>query len=218
MVQDSPKQIEAPQAPHYALLVALYDLYCENGKHFLEHLWLEDAAPKAGLQTWPEIMSAASYLSKKKFIEDFNPVLQVYVKLTVRGIEFVEKCRNPKSKDRVSTSRPTSIVVHGNVIGGIQSNSPNSTQAVSVTLTKVDESIKQLGDLVSRSSASELDKEEAVAALERVRTLTTKAKSAEVIAKANEKLDLVKKTIGTAVELSKIAAPYITLLGEYFAK
>ncbi|TAK91616.1 MAG: hypothetical protein EPO07_19760 [Verrucomicrobia bacterium] len=111
MAQATAKQVESTKAPHQVLIEALYDMYCENGQIIFEHLWLEDAAKIAGIGTWPEIMGAASYLSQKKFIEDFDPALQVYVKLTVRGIEYVEKSRKPISNsERKST--PRSVVIH----------------------------------------------------------------------------------------------------------
>jgi hypothetical protein len=62
-----------------------------------------------------------------------------------------------------------------------------------------------------------LDKEDALLALERLNQLAQKEKTSDVIAKAKDKLDLVIKTLQVSTELSKIAAPYITLLAAHFS-
>jgi hypothetical protein len=140
MVQSPTKQIEPTQAPHYALLQALYDLYCENGQNLLAEIWLEDAAKIAGLKTWPDIMAAASYLSEKKFIGNFDPTLQEWAKLTVRGIEYVEKSRKPISI-RGKKASPTSVIIHNHNSPGANFNlgSGNIQQSwLELTSQKID--------------------------------------------------------------------------------
>lgn len=114
--------------------------------------------------------------------------------------------------------QPIHLNVNAPVYGTIQIQSPNSSQNVSISLNQVEVSLEKLKDLLSKSSINELDKEEALAAIDRINQLAHKPKTNDVIARAKEKLELVKNTIGTAVELSKITAPYIALIGEHFAK
>ena len=123
---------------------------------------------------------------------------------------------NDKKNGKQSADQLGSLAVvgSGNVI---QFHSSNSSQTASVSILKIEESVKKLSELIGQSSVSDLDKEEANAALERIHQLAQKPKSVEVLTTANEKLELVKNTIGTAVELSKIAAPYIAILANHFA-
>jgi hypothetical protein len=120
--------------------------------------------------------------------------------------------------DGARSVHPRDVVINGHVYGGVQVGNQNSTQTVSVHLTQLNESVAKLKQLVSESGVSSLEKEDAILALERISQLAAKEKSPEVVAKAKEKLELVRSTIGAAVDLSKIAAPYIAMLGEHFAK
>jgi len=110
-----------------------------------------------------------------------------------------------------------SLVIHGDVYGAVQIGNEHSSQSVLVQLTKVDQSISELKKLIPQAPASELDKEEALLALERLTQLSKKEKTPDVIARAKDKLEVVKNTLQTAVELGKVAAPYIALLAAHFA-
>ncbi len=209
-------QIESAQLQRIALLEAMYDLYKLNGGNVYQTLGLPQAGEKAGIKDYKDVWAAASYLSGKGLVEADGGGWTG--RMTVRGIDMVEKWRSPSHvNENEHTNQPASIVVHGHVIGGIQSNSPNSTQVIVTTLSKIDESVSKLKELVEKSSIAELDKEETVAALTRLQQLAQKPKSAEVIAKAKEKIEIVRNTIETAAELSKIAVPYIAMLANHFA-
>jgi Uncharacterized protein conserved in bacteria (DUF2321) len=132
-----------------------------------------------------------------------------------QAFPWAGKALNTK-KQKQSNSPLGSFAVVGNG-NTIQFQSPNSSQAASVSILQIEETIKRLNELVRECPANELDKEDATAALERIRQLAEKPKNAEVFARANEKLELVKNTIGTAVELGKIAVPYIAILANHFA-
>jgi hypothetical protein len=113
---------------------------------------------------------------------------------------------------------PNSLVIHGDVYGAVQIGNEHSSQSVSVQLSQVDRSISELQKMIPQTAASELDKEEALHALDRLTQLSKKEKSPDVIAKAKDKLEIVKNVIGTAVDLGKIATPYIAILGSHFAQ
>ena len=211
----SANNIERTREQRAAFLAAMYDLYIEQGQNLYVPVSLMKAGEKIGLKEWKEIFALATYLEEKNFISNIGGGWSG--RMTTYGVDVIEKARTPQPVREDKSFSPTNLVVNAPVVGGIQIHSPHSTQTVSVTLTKIDESVKNLGELIYKCSASELDKEEAIAALDRIRQLAEKSKSPEVLAKANEKLELVKNTIGTAVELSKVAAPYIALLANHFA-
>jgi hypothetical protein len=112
-------------------------------------------------------------------------------------------------------SRP-SVVIQGHVYGGVQIDSPNANQHVSVQLLQVDENIRKLRELMQNMSVDELEREDGLAALERISQLARKPKTPDVIKKAKEKLELVKAMFDLAKDVGTVAAPYITLLANAF--
>ncbi len=104
------------------------------------------------------------------------------------------------------------VIVQGSVYGGIQLDSPNASQNISVQLFQVDENIRRLKDLIQGGNIPELDKEEAIQALERISQLSRKEKEPSVVSKMKEKLELVKTTIDLSKDIIAPAAPYIAAL------
>lgn len=213
MAQPTTEEIDTLQGHRAALLDSLYNLSKQNVH---QPISLRDAAETIGLKDYQQALAVASYLDAKGL---FNLSGGGWGgRMTVSGIDLVEKWRSPGFlRDSKQAAQSASIVVHGNVVGGIQANSPNSMQMVSTSLTHLDESFTKLRECVEQSLADELDKEDASAALDLLRKLAQKPKSPEVFARAKEKLELVERTINTAAGLSKIAAPYIALLASHFA-
>jgi hypothetical protein len=129
----------------------------------------------------------------------------------------VQKLNGAPEINPSSSPSRNSVVIHGPVYGAVQVGSHSSTQSVVVNFSEVESSLCALKKLIPKSEATELKKEEALFALERIAQLSKKEKNSEVIALAKDKLEIVKNTIQTAVELGKIAAPHIGLLAQFFS-
>jgi len=129
-----------------------------------------------------------------------------------RGVRIIE---GKEPLPGIMTLIDNSVKIVGSPAAIVQVGNNNNA---SVSMPQIDQSIFELRNLVGKASASDLEKEEAISALERVYQLAQKPKSAEVSKKAKEKLELIRSTIGIASDLGEIAAHYITLLGEFFAK
>jgi hypothetical protein len=103
-------------------------------------------------------------------------------------------------------------------VHGLQVDSPLSSQTVITNqVSPALEAVLGLKRLVEQSSIPHLDREEISLALDRIGELSKREKSADVIAKANEKLEFVKKTLSISKDLANIAAPYLPLLYRAFA-
>lgn len=112
---------------------------------------------------------------------------------------------------------PSHVVVHGSVYGGIQVHSPHATQSNSVQPLQVDENIRKLRELLKEAPVSDLDKEEAGLALDRVSQLAQKAKTEEVLSKVKQKLDIVKVAFDVSKDIALIAGPYIGAITHLFS-
>lgn len=121
----------------------------------------------------------------------------------------VEKFSGPGARDPSARSQ---VLVQGSVYGGIQLESPHATQNVSVQILQLDENIRHLRELLRKAPLSELDKEEASHALERVSQLSRKERSPEVVSKIKEKLELVKTALDVGKDIAAAAAPYIAAI------
>ena len=121
----------------------------------------------------------------------------------------VEKCSGPTQGP---TPGRTQVIVHGPVYGGLQVGSPHSTQNISLQVPQVDENICELRKLLNEATISDLDREEAVLALDRIAQLSQKEKSPEVMSKLKERLEFVKTTFDLAKDIGGVAAPYIAAI------
>jgi hypothetical protein len=206
-------EVDRAQAQRVALLEAIFDV---SGQNVYQTILLDEAAKDAGIEGFDSMWAAASYLSNKGLIDADGGGFTA--RITVSGIDLVEGWRLPRrTQENTTTNAPTNFFLnHATVTGGIQFQSPNSTQTVSISITKFDESVEKLARLVGQCPASELDKEEAVAALERLRQLSKKDTSEEVVTRAKDKLEIVKGVLETAKGISEIAAPYLGMLSAHF--
>jgi hypothetical protein len=123
----------------------------------------------------------------------------------------VEKFSGPASRP---TPERSQVIVQGSVYGGIQLDSPHATQNFSVQVLQVDENIRHLRELLQKAHISELDKEEATHALDRILQLSRKERSPEVISKLKEKLELVKTTFDLAKDIAAAATPYLAAIAQ----
>jgi hypothetical protein len=215
MAQTSTQEIDRARNERKALLDALYDLHASSGRNVHQSLWLQQAGQIAGITEYREILAAASYLDQKGLISLSGGGASV--KITVAGVDMVERWRAPLPDKTHEAEKHSNVIFNAPFVGGFQFQSRNSTQSVSVSITKVEENIQKLGELLGRCGIADLDKEEAVLALERLRSLDLKPKTPDVVAKAKEKLELVKSTLETAKEIYSFAAPCLQILFAHFA-
>jgi hypothetical protein len=103
---------------------------------------------------------------------------------------------------------------HGTVYG-VQTGGQYNTQNVVIN-RDFNESISKLTELVNKCTASDIQREDAVEALERLPKLAQKEKSPDVIEAAKKRLDLVKTTLEISTNLSQIAMPYLKYLYNWF--
>jgi hypothetical protein len=111
-------------------------------------------------------------------------------------------------------SSPSQVVIHGSVYGGIQLHSPNATQNISVQMLQVDENVQRLRDLLQKAPIADLDREEALLALDRIGQLARKERTPDVVGKIKGKLELVKATFDVAKDIAQVAAPYIGAIAQ----
>lgn len=102
------------------------------------------------------------------------------------------------------------ITVQGHLMGGVQVNSPNSSQSVILAnASKIGNDVAKLKELLADTRIPQLDREDAGQALERVAELSKREKTEDVIKRTKEKLDFVKSVFGVAKDIAQVAAPYI---------
>lgn len=111
------------------------------------------------------------------------------------------------------------ITVHGDVFGGLQVNTTNSSQTIGVTnISKVESDAAKLKELLQDNRISSMDREDATQALDRVVELSKRVKSGDVISRTKEKLDFVKSVCGVAKDLAVIATPLIDHIANHLNK
>ena len=133
----------------------------------------------------------------------------VYVNLTARVVKASEAQTQPQPA--LST-----VVIQGSVYGGVQVGTTNSIQTVNVEHVAVVDAVSKLKGLIAPSSIPELDREEAMAALDRIESLSKKEKTPDVVSLAKDKLSVVKSAVSIAKDLALVAAPYLNELGKFF--
>jgi hypothetical protein len=124
----------------------------------------------------------------------------------------VEKFSGQGPKQR--TPQQPHVVVHGSVYGGIQVGTQHSDQTINVQALQVDESISKLKGLLQSPLISDLGKEEAELAFDRISQLARKEKTAEVVKTVSDKLTLVRGIFGVAKDLAELAAPYLATIAQ----
>lgn len=106
--------------------------------------------------------------------------------------------------------RNVAITVQGNLTGGVQVNSPNSSQnVVLANSSAVRNDVVKLKELLADKRISQIDREDASQALERVVELSNGEKTETALKRTKEKLDFAKSVFDVAKDVAQIAAPYI---------
>lgn len=107
----------------------------------------------------------------------------------------------------------------GNNYGVLQMGGQGNSQSVIVTHNinpDFTEAIKDLAGLVRSSSLSELDKEERLADIDRIKQLSQKEQTPEVIALAKSKINLLETGLKVA-DVTLKAGPLISTLSGFFS-
>jgi hypothetical protein len=111
------------------------------------------------------------------------------------------------------------ITVHGPLMGGLQINSPNSSQnVVLANASRIGNDVAKLKELLAEACIAQLDREDANQALDRVAELSKREKTDEVVKRTKEKLDFVKSVFEVAKDVAQLAAPYIDSIARLIAK
>jgi hypothetical protein len=130
----------------------------------------------------------------------------IFFEAKVRKYPGTSLPRNPNAS--------VAITVQGHLMGGVQINSPNSSQNVILAnASRIGNDVAQLKELLSDKRIAQIDREDASQALERVAELSKRAKTDEVIKRTKEKLDFVKSVFAVAKDVAQVAAPYIDSIG-----
>ena len=111
------------------------------------------------------------------------------------------------------------VHIGGSVIGALQVGGEGNVQNISIVISpKFDDAVSNLLKIVSDSSLPNLEKEDAIEAIQRLPQLANLEKSPTVIERAKQRLDLVKSTIETGTTLAPIALPYLQYLYQWFSQ
>jgi hypothetical protein len=190
----------------------LYRIYEESKENTLEAIPDTLIAEKENLPK-EELDNIIQYLIEEGLIRciTFGNVAILH-----KGIKEIEdSAKNPNR----NTEHFQSTVIqnfHGPVYG-VQSGGQRNTQNVQVNINPdFNENLTKLIELINNSSLSELQKEDALEALERLPKLAQKEKTIDVMEAAKKRLDLVKTTIEVGTNLSTMALPYLQYLYHWF--
>jgi len=106
--------------------------------------------------------------------------------------------------------RNVAITVQGDLIGGVQVNSPHSSQRVGVeNMSTIAKDVAALRELLNDRRIPQIDREDACQALERAVELSKRERNSDVVKRTTEKLDFVKGVFAVAKDIPQVAGPYI---------
>lgn len=133
-----------------------------------------------------------------------------HLKLSPAGKEFLQGKSN--TNNQAGNTYNTYInAPSNNQIGG-----KNNTQNAQININpEFDKAIESLVDLVKNSSFSEIDKEDHIADIERIKQLSQKEKSPDVIERAQKKISLLKSALEVGEMVVK-ATPLLEILSKTF--
>ena len=133
-----------------------------------------------------------------------------YLKVFTEKIDKIGKPVKPAER--------ANAVFHGPVTGAVQVGGENNTQNVVITINQAfDNAIAELQKHIKSSALDELDKEDALEALERLPQLANKKDSPGILERAKERLDKLTRIIGLSADLYTIGPPLLTVLYHYFS-
>ncbi len=212
----SEKPFEQQQLDRYTILRKLYDASGGNTRNYVNFFEL---AQEAGFGK-AEAKEIYQYLRSERLF-GFEKV-GGYVALAHRTVVEIEKSiASPKSATEHFS--PT-IIQHFNSPnqGGVPIWEPETISNIAISATSANAPFHaaalKLIEMVNSSTIPELDREEAVLALQRVQQLVEKKKDTLVVKLAKEKLYLIKNTLEMSKGIAELGAPHLEIISEYFAK
>ena len=212
----SEKPFEEQQLDRYTMLRSLYDESGGNTRSFVNFFEL---AEQSGFSK-AEAKEIYAYLRAERLF-GFEKI-GGYVALAHRAIVEIEKSiASPKTATEHFS--PT-IIQHFNSpnAGGVPIWEPEIANTTPVPLltenAPIHEAALKLIEMLNSSTIPELDREEAILALQRVQQLAAKKKESAVIKLAKEKLYLIKNTMEMSKGIAELGTPYLETVSEFFAK
>ena len=144
------------------------------------------------------------YLVEEGLIRNFVPGVVAIEHLGLKEME--DSMRNPELGTKHFES---TIIQHFyGTVHSVQTGNQNTQNATININPELDEAILGLLQLVRSSGLQEVQKDDAIEAIERVRKLVQQEKRSDVIEAATKRLNLVKN----ALELAKLSAPALPYL------
>lgn len=109
-----------------------------------------------------------------------------------------------------------SVIIHAdnNSHVNVQQGGSGNTQRVAVSNAGISDMVRcldELRSLISSSSLQEVDKEDALVELNRIRELADKPKSPDLLKRINDRLSVIAKITGSLSSIAVKAAPVIEL-------
>jgi hypothetical protein len=210
----SEKSFEEQQLDRYSMLRKLYDASGGSARTYINYFEL---AEQSGF-TKTEAKAIHAYLRAERLF-GFEKV-GGYIALAHRAIVEIEKTiASPKSATEHFS--PT-IIQHFNSpnSGGVPIWEPENNSPVIATSANAPfhEAALKLIEMLNSSTILELDREEAVLALQRVQQLVEKKKDSPVTKLAREKIYLIKNIMEMSKGIAELGAPHLEIISEHFAK
>jgi hypothetical protein len=204
--------LESKQRNRYLVLRKLYE---RSGGSERVNINFFDLAKEEGLSE-EDAREIYDYLGREGLIGDRRAGGGVAI--SHRGIiEIEQSISNPQ---RPTEHFPPTIVQNFNapIYGGIQTGGQHNVQNNTISIDpSFDDALAKLTALLQGAALPELQKEEAIIALQRVQQLARKEKSSEAVKLAKDKLDVVKNVIDIGKGLAEIAMPYLQAIATYFS-
>lgn len=130
------------------------------------------------------------------------------------GNDFIYFEADVELASKTGAARPRPVFGHtvnigGNVVGGLQVGTLQSTQTTNVSINQqIATPLNQLVDAVRRSDLDQIDKEELLHEIARVEELAKKSDT-KATSKAMERLTVIEKGVAVSERLATLAVPLI---------
>lgn len=205
---------ETPAQRRFRVLEKIYDLADGNTSAMPLYETIEKET-----QIDPDTMTGIlRYLDQMQLIEMGGE----WARITARGINQVERIRHdPGQATQYFPPNVTvhNTTVHGHNYGGIQSGGQGNTQNITLTNNPdFERNLSGLIELLRASNISQVDKDDLIHDVERVKQLAQQKDEPRALEKAQKRLDAIKtgiEAVDSGGELIGKALPYITAAWQF---